>query len=172
MRAEYATSPAFKDYYNYIIKGQMHFFGPAARKFQQQCEEYVVMSGVLFKIRYDPLDKGKPSLVLCVPERHLPTVFHQYHDSILAGHPGIVKMYETLKQKYYFPGMINLIHQYVKSCMACEGTKPKLDESKIHYPRIPLDSRPMARFSMDAKHIPHSTLGYAYILLCTFYYVI
>ena len=61
---------------------------------------------------------GKPSLVLCVPERYLPTVFHQYHDSILAGHPGIVKMYETLKQKYYFPGMINLIHQHVKSLEA------------------------------------------------------
>ena len=167
LRAEYPTSPAFKDIYNYVIKGTLHLFGSSARKFKQQCEDFVVMSGVLFKLRYDRLDKGKPSLVLCVPEKYLPTILYQYHDSILAGHPGIVKLYEQLRRKYYFPGLLTIVHQYVKSCLECESTKPKLNEPKIHYPRIPLDYRPMARFSMDVKHMPKSNLGYAYILVCT-----
>ena len=167
LRAEYPTSPAFKDIYSYVTNGKIHLFGPAARKFKQQCEDYVVMSGVLFKIRYDPMEKGKPSLVLCVPERYLPTILHQYHDSILAGHPGIVKLYEKLRRKYYFPGLLTLVHQYVKSFIECESTKPKLNEPKINYPRIPLDYRPMARFSMDVKHMTKSKLGYKYILLCT-----
>ena len=167
LRAEYPTSPAFKDIYNYVIKGTLHLFGSSARKFKQQCEEFVVMSGVLFKLRYDRLDKRKPSLVLCVPEKYLPTILYQYHDSILAGHPGIVKLYEQLRRKYYFPGLLTIVHQYVKSCLECESTKPKLNEPKIHYPRIPLDYRPMARFSMDVKHMPKSNLGYAYILVCT-----
>ena len=114
-----------------------------------------------------PWKKGRPSLVLCVPERYLPTILHQYHDSILAGHPGIVKLYEKLRKKYYFPGLLTLVHQYVKSCIECESTKPKLNEPKINYPRIPLDYRPMARFSMDVKHMTKSKLGYKYILLCT-----
>ena len=101
LRAEYPTSPAFKDIYNYVIKGTLHLFGSPARKFKQQCEDFVVMSGVLFKLRYDRLDKGKPSLVLCVPEKYLPTILYQYHDSILAGHPGIVKLYEQLRRKYF-----------------------------------------------------------------------
>ena len=167
LRTEYPTSPAFKDIYNYVIKGTLHLFGSSARKFKQQCEDFVVMSGVLFKLRYDRLDKGKPSLVLCVPEKYLPTILYQYHDSILAGHPGIVKLYEQLRRKYYFPGLLTIVHQYVKSCLECESTKPKLNEPKIHYPRIPLDYRPMARFSMDVKHMPKSNLGYAYILVCT-----
>ena len=167
LTAEYSTSPAFKDIYNYVIKGTLHLFGSSARKFKQQCEDFVVMSGVLFKIRYDRLNKGKPSLVLCVPEKYLPTILYQYHDSILAGHPGIVKLYEQLRRKYYFPGLLTIVHQYVKSCIECESTKPKLNEPKIHYPRIPLDYRPMARFSMDVKHMPKSNLGYAYILVCT-----
>ena len=167
LRAEYPTSPAFKDIYNYVIKGTLHLFGSAARKFKQQCEDFVVMSGVLFKIRYEKLEKGRPSLVLCVPEKYLPTILYQYHDSILAGHPGIVKLYEQLRRKYYFPGLLTIVHQYVKSCLECESTKPKLNEPKIHYPRIPLDYRPMARFSMDVKHMPKSNLGYAYILVCT-----
>ena len=103
LRTEYSTSPAFRDIYSYITNGKIHLFGSAARKFKQQCEDFVVMSGVLFKIRYDSMDKGKPSLVMCVPEKYLPTILHQYHDSILAGHPGIVKLYEQLKRKYYFP---------------------------------------------------------------------
>ena len=68
LRAEYSTSPAFKDIYNYVIKGTLHLFGSSARRFKQQCEDFVVMSRVLFKIRYDRLNKGKPSLVFCVPE--------------------------------------------------------------------------------------------------------
>ena len=167
LRAEYPTSPAFKDIYSYVTNGKIHLFGPAARKFKQQCEDFVVMSGVLFKIRYDSLKRGEPSLVLCVPEKYLPTILHQYHDSILAGHPGIVKLYEKLKRKYYFPGLLTLVHQYVKSCIECESTKPKLNEPKVNYPRIPLDYRPMARFSMDVKHMTKSKLGYKYILLCT-----
>ena len=167
LRAEYPTSPAFKDIYSYVTKGKIHLFGPAARKFKQQCEDFVVMSGVLFKIRYDSMKKGEPSLVLCVPEKYLPTILHQYHDSILAGHPGIVKLYEKLKRKYYFPGLLTLVHQYVKSCIECESTKPKLNEPRVNYPRIPLDYRPMARFSMDVKHMTKSKLGYKYILLCT-----
>ena len=97
----------------------------------------------------------------------MPTILYQYHDSILAGHPGIVKLYEQLRRKYYFPGLLTIVHQYVKSCIECESTKPKLNERKIHYPRIPLDYRPMARFSMYVKHMPKSKLGYAYILVCT-----
>ena len=33
LRAEYHSSPAFKDIYSYITKGHIHLFGVAARKF-------------------------------------------------------------------------------------------------------------------------------------------
>ena len=111
LSAEYPTSPAFKDIYNYVIKWTLHLFGSSARRFKQQCEDFVIMSGVLFRIRYDRLDKRKPSLVLCVPEKYLPTILYQYNDSILAGHPGIVKLYEQLRRKYYFPGLLTIVHQ-------------------------------------------------------------
>ena len=37
---------------------------------------------------------------------------------------------------------------------------------KIHYLRIPLDTRLMARMSMDIKEMPKSILGYNCILVC------
>ena len=33
-----------------------------------QCEDYVLVNGSLFKIRYAKADNGEPSLVLCIPE--------------------------------------------------------------------------------------------------------
>ena len=39
--------------------------------------------------------------------------------------------------------------------------KRKEDNASIHYPRIPLDYRPMMRFSMDIKHMPPSRLGFS-----------
>ena len=76
----------------------------------------------------------------------------------MVGHPGIVQLYEQLRGKYYFPGLLTIGHQYVKNCIECESIKPKLNEPNL---------RPMARFSMDVKHMPKSNLGYAYILVCT-----
>ena len=127
------------------------------------CEDYFLIEGVLFKIKYDQ----EPTAVLCVPEKYVPVILYQYHDEILAGHPGVQKLMATISKKYYFPGMHTLIREYVISCLECQSMKQKLEGKVIHFPRIPLDFRPMARFSMDIKHMPPSTLGYSKMLVCT-----
>ena len=55
---------------------------------------------------------GKPSLALCIPEKYMPTILYQY--------PGTVKLYETLRKKYYFPAMFTIVRQYVASCLEYE----------------------------------------------------
>ena len=55
--------------------------------------------------------------------------------------------------------MHTIIREYVISCLECQSMKQKLEGKVIHFPRIPLDFRPMARFSMDIKHMPPSSLG-------------
>ena len=167
LKAEYPNSPFYRDIYKYIMKGVNRFVGKAQRLFKIQCEDYVVMEGVLFKLRYEGKQQNSVSLVLCVPEKYIPIILHQYHDSILAGHPGVSKLYATLRQKYYFPGMYTIVRQYVISCLECQSMKEKENTVHIHYPRIPLDYRPMARFSMDVKHMPGSKMGFNKILVCT-----
>ena len=44
--------------------------------------------------------------------------------------------------------------------------KSKNDGPRIQYARIPLDTRTMARMSMDIKEMPESELGFRYILVC------
>ena len=166
LNAEYHVDPYFKDIVKYLEKDYCRYVGKAQTVFKMQCEDYVLVNGVLFKIRYGKEDKGEPSLVLCIPEKYIPTVLYQYHTPLLAGHPGVIKLYDTIKQRYYFPGMFNLVREFVECCLECQSMKGKTDGPKIQYARIPLDTRTMARMSMDIKEMPESELGFRHILVC------
>ena len=76
-----------------------------------------------------------------------------------------MSMYHMVRKKYYFP-MLPLIKQFVASCYECQIMKGKEPTPKIYYSRIPLDTRVMARISMDIKVMPKSVLGYNCILVC------
>ena len=166
LKAEYHVDPYFKDIVKYLEKDYCRYVGKTQTVFKMQCEDYVLVNGVLFKIRYGKEDKGEPSLVLCIPEKYIPTVLYQYHTPLLAGHPGVIKLYDTIKQRYYFPGMFNLAREFVECCLECQSMKGKTDGSRIQYARIPLDTRTMARMSMDIKEMPESELGFRHILVC------
>ena len=115
LRAEYKRSPYFRDIVKYIRMGYCSYVGKAQRIFKMLCEEYILMDDILFKIRYVKEQKGRPTLVLCVPEKYIPIILYQYHTPLLAGHPGVMTMYHMVRKKYYFPTMLPLIKQFVAS---------------------------------------------------------
>ena len=166
LRAEYKRSPYFKDIVKYIRTGYCSYVGKAQRVFKMLCEDYLLMDGILFKIRYVKEHKGKPTLVLCVPEKYIPKILYQYHTPLLAGHPCVMTMYQMVRKNYYFPTMLPLINQFVAGCYECQSMKEKPPTPKVYCPRIPLDTRLMARVSMDIKEMPKSILGYTCILVC------
>ena len=49
--------------------------------------------------------------------------------------------------------------------IAGDTLNPIPDGPRIQYARIPLDTRTMARISMDIKEMPESELGFRYILV-------
>ena len=166
LRAEYKRSPYFRDIVKYIRTGYCSYVGKAKILFKMLCEDYILMDDILFKIRYVKGNHGKPTLVLCVPERYVPIILYQHHTPLLAGHPCVMSMYHMVRKKYYFPTMLPLIKQFVASCYECQSMKGKEQTPKVYYPRIPLNTRVMARISMDIKVMPKSVLGYNCILVC------
>jgi hypothetical protein len=169
LKADFKHSPFFKDIRKYIMKGTCSLpeSYSARRQFKLLCEDFIVVDGVLFRIKLHKVRKMEPKLVLCIPETHIPTILYQHHDHILAGHQGVTKMYMTLKEIYWFPWMFPIIREYVACCDECQSRRIKDDDINVLYPRIPLDFRPMARISADIKYMPKSNLGYHHILLCT-----
>ena len=116
LRAEYQKSPFFMDIYKYITKGHIpsSIKGQALRKSKTECEDYLIIDDVLFRIKI-PKDKNlEPSLHLFIPESYVPTILYQHHDSLLAGHQGVSRMYLTLKEKFYAKSLFNSIRKYYK----------------------------------------------------------
>ena len=165
IRAEYKNSPLFKDIIRYLKTSSSMYKGYAHSMLKQACEDYILMEGLLFKFRYNR--DNEPSLVLCVPEKYIPTILHQYHSIALAGHPGANKLYLQLREKFFFFGLYDVCRQYVISCFDCQSRKDKSNNVAVTYPRIPLDYKPMSKFSMDIKTMMPSDLGFKYVLLCT-----
>ncbi|MES9881485.1 MAG: DDE-type integrase/transposase/recombinase [Sedimenticola sp.] len=93
-------------------------------------------------------------------------VLRSYHDNHAGGgHLGISKTYAAIREKYYFPGMYKVIHDYVATCHQCQkmkGIRKKLPP--------PLTSMPISdvfdRWHMDILGpLTKTEEGYQYILL-------
>ena len=167
LKASYTKSPFFKDIYIYIARGYSPFKGYAQRTFKNECENYIIFDGILFKIIMGKAKNDEPRLTMCVTEAYIPVILYQYHDMLLAGHQGVLRSYLTIKEKYFFPHMIMYLRRYIKSCLVCQTRSKQAPLPAAHYPRIPMDYRPMSNISLDAKEMPMSTLGYKHILVCT-----
>ena len=54
-------------------------------------------------------------MLLATLETYVPTILYQYHDSLLAGHQGVTRMYLTLKEKFYANNLFNFIRKYYRA---------------------------------------------------------
>ena len=137
------------------------------RKLKTKCEHYLVIDDVLFRIKI-PKDKNlEPSLVLVITESYVPTILYQYHDSLLAGHQGVTRIYLTLKEKFYANNLFNSSRKYVQSCHTCHTRSAKEPGYRAYNTRVPYDFRSMFKISADIKWMPLSNQGFNDILPAT-----
>ena len=119
----------------------LHKKTDALRRLKIECEDYLVIDDILFRIKIPKDNNIEPSLLLGIPETYVPISLYQYHDSLLAGHQGVTRIYLTLKEKSYANNLLNYIRKYVKSCHTCH-TRSVV---KSYHTRILYDFRPMPR---------------------------
>jgi hypothetical protein len=50
-------------------------------------------------------------------------ILETYHDHPSAGHPGILKMYQMVKEIYWWPHQRDFVTKYVQGCAICQSTK-------------------------------------------------
>ena len=162
-------SPFFKDIYKFITKGYIpsQMNGDALRRLKTECEDYLVIDDIMFRIKIPDDKNRKPSLLLVIFETYVPTILYQYHDSLLAGHQGVTRMYLTLKETFYTNNLFNSIRKYVQSCQTCHTRSAKEQGYKSYHTRIPFDFRPICRISADIKWMPLSNYGFNGILFAT-----
>jgi hypothetical protein len=73
------------------------------------------------------------------------------HDLPMAGHPGRDETLRKTQEWYYWPGMKELISEYVKGCATCQQNKILTHKQQTPIFRIPTEenARPFQRVTMD-----------------------
>ena len=123
---------------------------------------YVAINNFLVRIdtgKDKDRDKGN-SLLLVIPEKYKPIIFHTYHDSLLAGQQGPYRKAMTIRQRFFIHNLMNKVKRYIKACHTCLKTKPKYKKNRTIYGRVPIDYALMQDLSIDIKHMLVSFGGY------------
>ena len=122
-----ADCPQIGPIYNYI-KHQIVPDDPAVAKHVIAHDEYGIRDNALFHVYY-PRSRNKDKFAsaihqMVLPKDLRPTLVSEYHESIVGGgHQGFKRVYEAVKQRYYWPRMYEDIREYVKSCTTCQRGK-------------------------------------------------
>ena len=126
-----------------------------------QSQSYVLLDQLLFKL-ITVLDREKA--LLAIPESCADKIILLYHDSLFAGHQGVINTYLTMSSKFFIPNLLHYLRAFLKACHICQlsrNNKPPLRQLET---RIKFNYRPMSRLSMDLKVMPRSQKGHWYIL--------
>ena len=165
MQAAYIQSPHFCDIYNVLMFNRYPKCKRAIEKLQQaMLSQYMVQGGLLYIYMKNNFGEHEP--ILCVPPSKIDVFLDQYHTSLLGGHSGITKCYQTLKQRIYCPNLPYYVRLYIISCHICQlfkGSK-KLDRPLMRR-FYDINTPTMTNISMDIKHMPASKFPYKYILV-------
>ena len=165
MQATYMQSPHFCDIYNAIMFNKYPKHRKAIEKLHQaMLNQYVVQGGLLYIYMKNNFGEQEP--VLCVPLSKIDIFLDQYHTSLLGGHSGITKCYQTLRQRIYCPNLPYYVRLYIISCHICQLFKnSKRFDRPLMRRFYDINTPTMTNISMDIKHMPPSKSPYKYILV-------
>lgn len=88
------------------------------------------MSELFQRAASDPTDNYVVKNGLCfykqrvvVPRALRGRLLHEFHDSKVAGHSGVLRTFKQLVQQFYWPSMYKSVQEYVRQCVICQKTK-------------------------------------------------
>ena len=159
----YLSSSFFKDLYVYMAQNKLPCKKSATHKVLTLSQNYVLLDQLLFKLITVP-DREKT--LLAIPESCTDKIILLYHDSLFAGHQGVIKTYLTMSRKFFIPNLMHYLRAFLKACHICQLSRNNKPPSRQLETRINLNYRPMSRLSMDMKVMPRSQKGHHLYFMC------
>lgn len=76
---------------------------------------------------------------IIIPEESLrEDIIKEYHESLIGGHQGVTKIYNRIREKYYWPNLKIQIQNFIKTCDSCQ--RKKLVRVKTKLPMMITDT--------------------------------
>ena len=133
----------------------------SVKKVETLAESFVILDSLIFKLVTTP---DKETAVLAIPEICVDKIIVLYHTSLFAGHQGVVKMYLTLKDKFFIPNLMHYLRPFTKGCHICQLARSDKPPMRQLQPQIYLNYRTLSKLSMDLEVMPRSQKGHKFIL--------
>ena len=121
LKAAYMEGPHFRYIYINLMNGKVPFNKEAARRMENSVRDYMTLDGLLFKIV--PCGKDDYEMVLCIPMSKAHILMDMYHSSLIGGHTGITKCYQTICRRFYCPNLAEQLRAYITGCHTCQMFK-------------------------------------------------
>ena len=102
--------------------------------------------------------------LLTIPKICVDKIIALYHVSLFAGYQDVVKMYLTMKNKFFVPGLMHYLRSFIKGCHICQLARSDKPPMRQLQPQIYLNYIPLSRLSMDMKVMPRLQKGHKFIL--------
>ena len=121
-------------------------------------------NGILYRhYKNDDIDARQ----VIVPKPLIPTVLKVAHDAPMAGHMGVERTKERVRQDFYWPCMHKDIKLHCKTCDVCQRTTPKGYNYKVPLGSVPIVTEPFEKVGVDlvGPISPPSSKGHKYILV-------
>ena len=161
IQAGYLNSLFFKGLYGYMAQNKLPSKKNSICKVLTLSQNYILLDQLLFKLI---TVLGKEKALLAIPEMCTDKIISLYHDTLFAGHQGVIKTYLTISSKFFIPNLMHYLRAFLKACHICQLNRNDKPPSRQLETRINLNYRPMPRLSMDLKVMPRSQKGHQYIL--------
>ena len=157
----YLSSSYFKDLYLFLSQNKLPSKRSSVKKVETLAESFVLLDSLIFKLVTTP---DRETALLAIPEICVDKITALYHTSLFAGHQGVVKMYLTMKDKFFIPNIMHYLRSFIKVCHICQLARSDKPPTGQLQPQIYLNYRPLSKLSMDLKVMPRSQKVHKFIL--------
>ena len=117
IQAGYLSSSFFNDLYMYLANNKLPSKKNTIHKVLTLSQNYVLLDQLMFKLIMIP-DKEKA--LLAIPESCRDKIISLYHNSLFAGHQGVIKTYLTMTSKLFIPNLMHYLRAFLKACHICQ----------------------------------------------------
>jgi Integrase zinc binding domain len=139
--------------------------------FQKWLEDARETKGRLFDIdpdgllvRIAPLDQSRQ---IVVPLALQPRLLHLEHFPVSAGHPGVSRMIQSLRRRFFWPKMAIDLTKTVSNFNSCAKNRVK-ERSRSSYLKLFPATRPLANVAIDIlEPLPKTEHGNRFLLVMT-----
>ncbi|ROT85279.1 putative armadillo repeat-containing protein 8 [Penaeus vannamei] len=147
--------PLWQQLIEYLEEGRL-----PPRRIPLPLDQFELRDRVLYHVKSN---NERAMLQLVIPRSLCGAALDAVHAVPSAGHQGVHRTYQRLRDHFYFPGMLAASRRYVTSCTACQRRKGAIARTPLQ--SMPDVAEPFERVSVDILTLTPSACGNKSVLV-------